>query len=138
MTTGPEPGRLVLDTTAYSHLRAGHPGVLDTVARADIVVLSVVVLAELEAGFRLGTRARENRESLEELLAEPFVEVQDVTRVVARNYARIFERLRRGGTPIPINDVWIAAVTLSCDGTLLTFDGHFDVIPGLRARILSS
>ena len=137
MTTA-EGGRLVLDTTAYSHLRVGHPGVLDAIARADTVVFSVVVLAELEAGFRMGSRARENRSSLEEFLAEPFVEVRDVTRVDARNYARVFQRLREGGTPIPLNDVWISATTLSCDGILLTFDEHFEVVTGLRARILSS
>jgi len=101
--------RLVLDTSAYSHFRAGHPRVLDLVAAAEIVLLPVIVLGELEAGFSLGRRERENQVLLAEFLAEPFVSVLPVTPSVARQYGRLFTDLRRAGTPIPINDVWIAA-----------------------------
>ena len=100
--------RLVLDTSAYSHFRAGHPRVLDFIATAETVVLSAVVLGELEAGFRLGRREQENRTLLAEFLAEPFVRISEVTASVARHYGRLFTDLRRAGTPIPINDVWIA------------------------------
>jgi hypothetical protein len=48
--------------------------------------------------------------------------------MVARRYGRLFADLRRAGTPIPINDIWIAATTLDCGGHLLTFDGDFKVI----------
>src|SRR5438132_1091747 len=53
--------RLILDTSAYSHFRAGHPEVLDQLAQATAVVIPVTVLGELEAAFQLGRRARENR-----------------------------------------------------------------------------
>jgi predicted nucleic acid-binding protein len=137
MPTGGEPHRrIVLDTSAYSWLRAGHAEVLDTLASADLVWVPSVVIGELEAGFRLGTRYRENIMLLEEFLAEPFVAVRPISREVASRYGRIFSELRRGGTPIPINDVWIAAATLDCGGTLLTFDRHFGAIVGLDASIL--
>jgi len=128
--------RLILDTSAYSHLRAGHTAVLDCMADASVVVVPAVVLGELAAGFTLGRRAEENRRVLAEFLAEPFVSVLDVTAATSRYYARIFATLRRGGTPIPLNDVWIAAGTMECGGHLLTFDTDFQRIADLEHTIL--
>jgi len=55
---------------------------------------------------------------------------------VARHYGRVFAALKRDGTPIPVNDIWIAAATLDCGGTLLTFDRDFERIPGLDRIVL--
>ena len=121
--------KIVLDTSAYSHLRLGHVQVLECVAAARVVIVPVTVLGELDAGFELGRRALENRRILAEFLDEPFVNVLDVTATTVRHYARIFAALRRAGTPIPVNDVWIAAATLECNGHLLTFDRDYSRIP---------
>lgn len=137
MPTGPEGGRIVLDTSAYSWLRAGDPNVLDAVAAADVVIVPVIVLGELEAAFEGGTRAADNRASLAELVAEPWIDVQDVTPAIARRYGRVFSRLRKAGTPIPLNDVWIAATSLERAARLITFDAHFDVVEGLSVKILN-
>ena len=123
--------KLVLDTSAYSHFRRGHEGVLDALARADRVLIPATVLGELEAGFELGTRSRENRRGLDDFLAESFVEAPDTTASVARHYGRVFASLKRDGTPLPVNDIWIAAAALDCGGTLLTFDRDFERIRGL-------
>ena len=123
--------RLVLDTSAYSHLRTGHDQVFDRVANAAVVVMPVVVLGELEAGFELGRRTQENRRMLAEFLDEPFVSVMGVTATTVRYYARTFASLRRAGTPIPINDVWIAAATMECNGHLLTFDRDYRRVTNL-------
>ena len=128
--------RLVLDTSAYSHFRAGHPQVLDLLARAATVVIPVTVLGELEAAFQLGRRARENRLTLAEFLGESFVTVWPTTAAVARHYGRVFAELKRAGTPIPVHDVWIAAACLDCDGRLVTFDGDFERISGLEFTVL--
>lgn len=117
-------------------MRAGHEGVLDRLAAAEMVLVPVTVIGELEAAFELGRRSRENRAVLEEFLAEPFVATLGVTAEVARTYGRHFARLRRAGTPIPVNDVWIAAETLDCGGHLLTFDRHFERIEGLDCTVL--
>lgn len=87
--TGVEGLRLILDTSAYSHLRAGHPQVLDRVAAAEAVFLPIVVLGELEAAFLLGSRERENRRVLAEFLAEPFTAVLPVTLGVTRHYGQL-------------------------------------------------
>lgn len=129
-------GRLVLDTSAWSHLRAGHREVLDQVTAAAVVVIPVVVIGELQAGFELGSRAIENRRVLAEFLEEPFVSVWPVTTGTVGHYARIFAQLRRSGTPIPINDVWIAATTTECNGHLLTFDSDFSRVANLDHTLL--
>lgn len=99
MSSGAEV--LFLDTSAYSWMRSGHPGVLDLVAAAEIVILTATVLGELEGCFELGSRQRENRAALAELLSEPFVRVRHVTPATARRYGEVFAHLRRAGTPIP-------------------------------------
>lgn len=129
--------RLVLDTSAYSHFRRGHAGVLDALSHAERVFVPVTVLGELETAFELGTRARENRRVLDDFLAEPFVDLLDATASVARHYGRVFSALKRAGTPVPTNDAWIAAATLDCGGTLLTFDRDFERIGGLDCLLLS-
>ena len=130
------PTRLVLDTSAYSRLRVGHPDVLDWLAGVHLVHVPTIVLGELRAGFLLGQRVRENEQVLAEFLAEPFVEIASVDGDVALRYGEIFAALRRAGTPIPTNDMWIAAVTLATGGHLLTFDGDFARVPGLPHTLL--
>lgn len=128
--------RLVLDTSAYSHLRAGRSDVLDFVADATVVVMPVIVLGELEAGFEMGSRIKANRHVLGEFLDEPFVSISSVTTDTVRYYARIFAALRLAGTPIPVNDVWIAATTMECGGHLLTYDTDYGRISGLDYTLL--
>lgn len=110
--------------------------VLELIARAEIVFVPVVTLGELEGGFELGTRAKENRVALDQFLDEPFVSTLEISRTVARRYGRLFAALRLAGTPIPINDVWIAAATQDCGGHLVTSDGDFRRIDALDCTIL--
>lgn len=128
----------MLDTSAYSHLRRGHESVLQIVARAELVALPMTVLGELEAAYELGRRHRENRRLLEEFLEEPWVVTLSMTRSTTRRYGRVFAQLRRAGTPIPINDVWIAAATLETAGHLLTFDTDFEAVQGLDLILLDA
>lgn len=130
--------RLVLDTSAYSHLRKGHARVLASLTNAVRVSVPVVVLGELEAAFERGSRTAENRRVLAELLDEPFVNVLNVTPATVRHYARVFVSLRAAGTPIPLNDVWIAACTLECHGHLLTFDRDYLRVPSLECTVLET
>ena len=136
-SSGAEPARrLVLDTSVYSRMRTGHEGVLDRIAAAEVVLIPVTVLGELEAAFELGSRVRENSVVLAEFLGEPFVATLPTTPEVARRYGQLFAALRRAGTPIPINDVWVAAATVDCGGHLLTFDGDFRRVKLLDCTVL--
>ena len=128
--------RLVLDASAYSRFRAGDPLVHDFIAAAEVVFVPTTVLGELHATFELGSRARENQVTLAEFLAEPFVVVLPLSATIAQQYGRIFATLQGAGTPIPANDIWIAAATIDQGATLLTFDQDFERVPGLERIVL--
>lgn len=128
--------RVVLDTSAYARFRTGHEAVTDSIAKAEVVLIPAVVLGELHAGIHLGKRGAENRVSLAEFLEEPFVSVLPVTSGVAERYGQIFAELRRAGTRIPTNDIWIAATTFEAAAHLLTFDGDFARVRKLERTIL--
>ena len=132
-----EGARIVLDASAYSQMRAEEPAAVAYLGQAQSVVIPATVLGELYGAFAAGTKRLQNLAVLDEFLAEPFVAVWPVTPETARRYGEIYHQLRRAGTPIPTNDMWIAAAAFECDGVLLTFDGDFERIDGLRAVILS-
>lgn len=54
-----------------------------------------------------------------------------VTLETADRFSRVASALREQGTPIPTNDIWIAAQALESGAELLSFDGHFARVPGL-------
>ncbi len=121
----------MLDTNAYTALLAGDEDVLDALASADLVFVSAVVLGELFAGFRGGSRERENRDRLDDLLRRPPVRTLDVTRGTAEVFGQVKHQLMAGGTPTPLNDVWIAAHAIESGSWLVTFDRHFSHVQGL-------
>ena len=98
---------------------------------ADVAIIPTVVLGELYAGFAAGSRQQANLSELEKFLGMPGVQVFSVTAGVAARYGSVFHALRRAGTPIPTNDIWIAAIALECGARLVTLDAHFDAIPTL-------
>ena len=124
--------KVLLDTNAYSQLAGGEEALLDVLGEADVVFMSIFVLGELYAGFKGGRPEKKNREALRELLARPTVKLLFGTDETAEIFGTVKEALRRQGTPLPINDVWIAAHALESGATLVTYDGHFEKVSGLR------
>jgi tRNA(fMet)-specific endonuclease VapC len=129
--------RILIDTSAYAHFRRGQSDMVDMLTAADTVFLSAVTLGELEAGFVLGSRPDENRSALRDFLAEPFVAVVPIVEAVAKRYGNLFAGLRRAGTPVPTNDIWIASCALHVGAQLITFDSDFDRFRDLDRRILA-
>jgi len=123
--------KILLDTNAYSAIGRGHPAATQILRGAEGVILSTVMLGEVLAGFRAGSRWQENLANLERFLAEPRVQVAPVTRTTADRYSRIWAALRRKGRPIPTNDVWIAAHAMETGADLISFDPHFEHVEGL-------
>lgn len=121
--------RIALDTNAYRAAADGDHKAIDILRRADEVRLPFVVLAELRAGFAAGTRGRANEAKLTEFLNSPRVEVVYPDEQTTHHYARLFGELRRAGTPVPTNDLWIASLVVQHDLLLLTSDAHFAKIP---------
>ena len=123
---------VLLDTNAFSALFRGDEEVLKVISKADHVFASVVVIGELETGFRGGTRYAENIEILDRLLLKPIVETLEVTRETSDCFGRIKDALRRKGTLIPVNDIWIAAQCIERGAVIVTYDRHYANIDGLR------
>lgn len=124
--------KILVDTSAYSDLLSGSEQVLKVLARADLVYMSIFVLGELYAGFKGGSRETLNRDLLARFLSRPTVRVLSATQETAEVFAEVKHSLKRAGTPLPINDVWIAAHAIETGSVLATFDSHFQRINGLR------
>ena len=124
--------KILLDTNAYVRFLRGDERVLGYLAQADTVFMSVFVLGELLTGFRAGGKEKDNRRVLERFLLKSSVTVLDGTIDTADLFGLVMASLKKSGTPIPINDVWIAAHALETGSVLVTFDEHFTAVPGLR------
>lgn len=121
--------KLVLDTNRYTDLANGVPEAVDTVARAGRIYMTFVTIAELRGGFAMGTRGRVNELFLRQFLDHPDVTCLYPDEQTTREYAMIYQQLRRQGTPIPTNDMWIAALVLQHGLMLYARDRHFDELP---------
>jgi len=128
--------RIFLDTSAYSAFKRGHPQIGYRIREASEIQLNPVVLGELRAGFLKGNRLAENRAELAQFLASPRVAVVQVEEETAERYAVIFDSLRRAGTVIPTNDIWIAASAMQYGSVLLSTDPHFNAVAQIVAEIL--
>ena len=122
----------LVDTNAYAQLLGGDERVLDVLGEAETVYMSAVVVGELLAGFRGGSRLRENRAQLSRFLQQPTVRPLEVSAETAEVFGQIKDTLKRAGTPIPMNDVWLSAQAIETGSVIVTFDRHFVVVPGVR------
>ena len=123
--------QLVLDPNAYRLFMDGDREAVDLVQLADAILIPVPVIAELRFGFANGTRVTQNATALARFLDSPRVEVLSCDPDTAEQYAALKLQLKKQGTPIPINDIWIAALVLQHRGALFTRDRDFDRLPQL-------
>ena len=123
--------KTLIDTNVYSALMRGDHACVELVRRAERIVVSAIVAGELLQGFYYGGRANENVQRFREFLEQPDVEFLGVSYATADRFARLYSALRKRGTPIPTNDMWIAAHTLEIGAELMTMDRHFESIDGL-------
>ena len=128
--------RFCLDTSAYSHFKRGDAKVIDLIDSAEWLGMPSVVLGELWTGFLLGNRLEQNERELREFLANPVVEQLVVDHDVARIYAELVVDLCKAGTPLPTNDIWIAAIAARAGATVLTYDAHFGAIDRVGLLLL--
>ncbi len=124
-----EKNKVMLDTSAYSAYLRGNEDVRRAIQEADEIYLNPVVLGELYAGFARGGKEKKNREILKEFLASPRVQVAVIDEETSERYAAIIVYLWVKGTPIPTNDLWIAATAMQYGLKLITTDGHYRNVP---------
>ena len=121
--------RLMLDTSAIAGFFKGDPTVAGYVKTSDELYVNPVVSGELLAGFKAGRSERENIELLSRFLTSPRMRSLDIDMETSERYAVIQSGLRKKGTPIPTNDIWIAATAMQYGLRLLTADRHFLKVP---------
>jgi tRNA(fMet)-specific endonuclease VapC len=132
-----EVTRILADTSAYSAFLRGHPGVKTLFQKVDEIVVNPVVLGELRAGFIAGAHRRKNEREMDLFLRSPRVSVVPVDEETSAYYAAIVHGLRVAGTPIPTNDIWIAASAMQHGLRVLTTDRHFGKIPQILCEVLA-
>ncbi len=121
----------MLDTSAYVGFKRNAVEAVEIIVKAELIVFSPVVMGELMFGFRNGTRFKENMDDLDRFLKHEAVDLMPIGKITSDRYSRIAVKLRQQGTPIPTNDIWIAAQAMEQGAELITSDQHFDKISGL-------
>ena len=122
---------LLIDTNIYCHALRGDETITSVLQSASRIGLSSISLGELLSGFKGGSNEQRNRDELAQFLDSPRVEVHAVTENTSEFYAAILDDLRKAGTPIPTNDIWIAAAAQEHGLRLYSLDRHLAAIPGL-------
>jgi tRNA(fMet)-specific endonuclease VapC len=123
--------KIMLDTSAYVEFKRNALETVEIIVRAELLLFSPVVLGELMFGFRAGTRFKENMDDLNRFLEHEAVKLVQIGKITSDRYSRIAAQLKRQGTPIPTNDIWIAAQSMEHGAELITSDQHFERINGL-------
>ena len=122
---------VIIDTNRYRDFVDGVPEAVAVFRTSPRVLVPFVVVAELRAAFAVGSRGARNEHVFEQFLHRPRVEVLLPTLDTTRHYANLYRQLRSAGTPIPANDLWIAALVVEHDVMLYSRDAHFDALPQL-------
>jgi len=122
---------MAVDTNRYRDFCEGTQDAVERFRAASLICMPFTVLAELRAGFESGTLARRNESTLCKFLNSPRVVTLFADEQTTFHYARTFHQLRKQGTPIPTNDIWIAALVQQHNLLLYSRDSHFDVLPQL-------
>ncbi len=131
-----EANRLILDTSAYSLFMMGNQDVKKLLQSADEIVLTPIILGELMAGFAMGNEEKKNRALLDEFLDSSRVTVLHIDEETSERYSVIVFHLRVQGTPIPTNDLWIAASAMQHGLKVLTSDSHFLKVPQILTLLI--
>lgn len=120
---------MILDTNGLSAMAEGEPALEPVLRKATQVAVPVIVLGE----YRYGISQSREHIHYEQWLAEYLstFRILDVDERTTISYSDVRRELRKSGTPIPSNDVWIAALCRQHSLPLLSRDCHFDAVPGI-------
>lgn len=120
---------VALDTNAYSDFMRGDRARVQIIRAARHIHLPLIVLGELRAGFAAGNQKSANAANLQRFLHSPRVSILLPDDQTTHHYAQLYLQLRKKGTAIPTNDLWIAALVLQHNLVLCTSDAHFQHLP---------
>jgi tRNA(fMet)-specific endonuclease VapC len=121
---------VILDTNGLSAIADGESALEPILRKAAQVVIPVIVLGEYRYGVSHSRDCKRYEQWLTEFL--PKFRILDVDERTTVSYAAVRTELKRAGTPIPSNDVWIAALCRQHSVPIVSRDRHFDAVPGLK------
>ena len=124
--------KFVIDTSAYSHFNRGDARLRSYITNQNAIVFPLIVIGELRAEFLAGSKKSENKVLLDRVLSKPNNEIATLSQITANLFAELYQDLKKAGTPIGSNDIWIAALALEFDLPLLTLDNGFKNISKLK------
>ncbi len=125
-------GRFLLDTNIVIALFAEDTAVHQHLSEAGEVFVPSIVIGELYYGAHRSARVAENLARIGEFVAS--TTVLPCNTETAQQYGEIKNKLRAKGRPIPENDIWIAAIAMQYQLTLVARDRHFHEVDGLRVE----
>jgi predicted nucleic acid-binding protein len=121
--------RILFDSNRYKDFCSGEKTIVKHIKSADKIYFPFIVIAELRSGFACGTKAKQNEAVLTQIINKNCVDVLYADEETTHYYAYLFKQLREQGTPIPTNDIWIAAIAIQYDLLLASRDKHFKHLP---------
>ncbi len=124
---------LMLDTSGWIHFLKKNPRAVQAVVQAERILVPAIAMGEWLAGLQAPSK---KSQLLTEFLSRPRVGVQGVDADTPSYYAHLIQYLRKRGTPIPTNDLWIAACTMQSGARILTSDAHFLRLPQLLVEFI--
>jgi tRNA(fMet)-specific endonuclease VapC len=125
--------KLIVDTSAYSTFNRGTDNRLRQWFNSEhTLVIPMVVIGELRAGFAVGARQAENEQLMQHFLGTPNVNIATITNRTTEHFATLYAAQRKKGQVIGVGDLWIAATALELDMPLLTLDSDFTRIESLE------
>ncbi len=121
---------MILDTNGLSALAEGEPALASILGQAAQIAVPVIVLGE----YRYGISQSRYRKQYERWLSEylPAFRILDIDERTTLSYSGVRAELKKSGTPIPSNDVWIAALCRQHSLSLISRDRHFDYVVGIQ------
>jgi tRNA(fMet)-specific endonuclease VapC len=123
--------KILIDTNVYSSALKGDTNVVQVLRQVLHIGITAISIGELLSGFKGGNKEKENRNELNVFLDTPRVQLYGIDEHTAEYYCSILNQLKQCGTPIPTNDIWIAAVAFQHGLQLFTLDKHFSHVQGL-------
>ncbi len=122
-----------MDSNIVSAWLKGETKIADEIEKATVIYIPIIVIGELYYGVHYSSQVQKNVSAVKKLISKyKVLLVDDAT---SFEYGRIKSVLRKKGTPIPENDIWISAIAIRHKLTLVSRDGHFKEVVGLKLKV---